>query len=68
MRREIAIPAIVLLAVAAVAGWTRKPAAPQPALQPGMPAEVYIQTDSRTALSYLIRPLTDQMARAFKER
>lgn len=37
-------------------------------LQPGMPAEVYIQTNSRTALSYLLRPLTDQAARAFKER
>lgn len=37
-------------------------------LQPGLPAEVYIQTEQRTALSYLMRPLSDQIARAFKER
>ena len=37
-------------------------------LKPGMPAEVYMQTEARSALSYLIRPLTDQIARAFKER
>ena len=37
-------------------------------LMSGMPAEVYLQTEARSALSYLIRPLTDQIARAFKER
>lgn len=35
---------------------------------PGMPVEAYIETDRRTALSYLMKPLTDQFARAFKER
>jgi HlyD family secretion protein len=36
-------------------------------LLPGMPAEVHFQTSSRTAISYLIKPLQDQIARAFKE-
>ncbi|MBK3745633.1 HlyD family type I secretion periplasmic adaptor subunit, partial [Paraburkholderia aspalathi] len=37
-------------------------------LRPGMPVEVYVTTDERTALSYLTKPLTDQFNRAFKER
>ena len=37
-------------------------------LLPGMPAEVYIQTKERTALSYATKPLLDQIARAFKDR
>jgi len=37
-------------------------------LVPGMPAEVHIQTDERTALSYLLKPLMDQIGRAFTER
>ena len=37
-------------------------------LVPGMPAEAFIQTYPRTPLQYLIKPLTDQMARAFRER
>lgn len=37
-------------------------------LKPGMPAEVHIQTDARSALSYLIKPFEEQFARAFKER
>ena len=37
-------------------------------LIPGMPAEVHIKTTDRTALSYLVKPFTDQVARAFKER
>ena len=36
-------------------------------LVPGMPAEVFIRTGERTALSYLLKPLTDGMARAFKD-
>ncbi len=36
-------------------------------LVPGMPAEVYIRTTERTALSYLIKPLRDQITRAFTE-
>jgi membrane fusion protein, type I secretion system len=37
-------------------------------LVPGMPAEVMIRTHDRTALSYFIKPLEDQIARAFRER
>ncbi|WP_375275525.1 HlyD family type I secretion periplasmic adaptor subunit [Methylorubrum thiocyanatum] len=36
-------------------------------LVPGMPAEVFIQTGERTVLSYLTKPLNDQVRRAFKE-
>ena len=37
-------------------------------LVPGMPAEVQIATADRTAMSYLMKPIEDQVARAFKER
>ncbi|MFZ5690186.1 MAG: HlyD family type I secretion periplasmic adaptor subunit [Pseudomonadota bacterium] len=37
-------------------------------LIPGMPAEVYISTLERTALSYLVKPISDQMTKAFRER
>lgn len=37
-------------------------------LQPGIPAEVQITTRDRTALSYLVKPLSDQINRAFRER
>lgn len=33
----------------------------------GMPVEAYIQTEARTAISFLIKPITDQIARAFRE-
>jgi|SRR6516164_893336 len=33
-----------------------------------MPAEVHIQTTERTAFSYLIKPLRDQVARTFREQ
>jgi HlyD family secretion protein len=36
-------------------------------LVPGMPAEVQIKTSSRSALSYLLKPIEDQFAKAFKE-
>lgn len=36
-------------------------------LMPGMPVEVYVQTEERSALSYLAKPFTDQMMRAFRE-
>lgn len=36
-------------------------------LVPGMPAEVFIQTGARTVLSYLIKPLSDQISHAFRE-
>lgn len=34
----------------------------------GMPVEAYIQTGARSALSFLTKPVTDQIARAFKEQ
>jgi HlyD family secretion protein len=37
-------------------------------LLPGMPVEAFIATGERTALSYLVKPVTDQLSRAFRER
>jgi HlyD family secretion protein len=34
----------------------------------GMPAEAFIQTGSRTMVSYLFKPITEQLQRMFKER
>jgi HlyD family secretion protein len=34
----------------------------------GMPAEVFIQTASRTMMSYLFKPISDQLHRMFRER
>jgi HlyD family secretion protein len=34
---------------------------------PGMPAEIFLQTKSRTALSYLFKPFLDQIHRVFRE-
>lgn len=36
-------------------------------LRPGMPAEVFIQTESRSVLSYLLKPMLDQFARTLRE-
>ncbi|WEX90381.1 HlyD family type I secretion periplasmic adaptor subunit [Sinorhizobium garamanticum] len=36
-------------------------------LYPGMPAEVFIKIADRTVISYLTKPLTDQMRHAFRE-
>jgi HlyD family secretion protein len=33
-----------------------------------MPVEGFIQTGKRTAISYLVKPLRDQVMRAFRER
>ena len=35
---------------------------------PGMPVEIFAKTYDRTVLSYFVKPLYDQMARAFRER
>ena len=40
----------------------------QQKLLPGMPADVQIRTADRTALSYLVKPLMDQIKKAFRER
>lgn len=34
---------------------------------PGMPVEVFITTKQRTALSFLVKPFVDQLARSFRE-
>lgn len=36
-------------------------------LVPGMPAEVFIKTSDRKVIALLLKPLTDQLARAFRE-
>jgi HlyD family secretion protein len=38
------------------------------ALRPGMPVEIYVRTSERTMMSYLIKPLADQVSRAFREK
>lgn len=37
-------------------------------LSPGMPADVQITTSSRSALSYLVKPMEDSFSKAFRER
>ena len=37
-------------------------------LVPGMPVEAFVRTGERTVISYLMKPLSDQFARAFRER
>jgi HlyD family secretion protein len=37
-------------------------------LVPGMPVEAFIQTGDRNVLSYLVKPLHDQITRAFREK
>jgi HlyD family secretion protein len=34
----------------------------------GMPAEVFVQAGSRTMMSYLLKPISDQLGRMFRER
>ena len=36
-------------------------------LRTGMPAEALIRTESRTPLSYFMKPLTDHLAHAWRE-
>jgi HlyD family secretion protein len=36
-------------------------------IQPGMPVDAFIRTDERTFLQYLVRPIQDSFARAFRE-
>jgi len=36
-------------------------------LKAGMPAELFLSTPSRTVASYLLKPLSDQISRAFKD-
>lgn len=36
-------------------------------IRPGMPAEAFIQSGEKTALAYLLNPLTEQVNKAFRE-
>ena len=36
-------------------------------LIPGMPVEVFVQTQEQVAIAYFVKPFTDQIARAFRE-
>ena len=36
-------------------------------LVPGMPVEAFVKTGERTVMSYLMKPLSDQVNRAFRE-
>lgn len=36
-------------------------------IQPGMPVEVIVKTGERSFMTYLLKPLTDRLARSFKE-
>ena len=36
-------------------------------LVPGMPVEAFVQTEDRTILSFLLKPLSDHLAHAFRE-
>jgi HlyD family secretion protein len=37
-------------------------------LVPGMPVECFVQTGERTMVSYLLKPLRDQLMRTFREK
>jgi HlyD family type I secretion membrane fusion protein len=53
------------LSTIAIAGGQRHVAGKP--IVPGMPVEVFLTTGDRTALSYLIKPFTDQMMKSFRE-
>ena len=36
-------------------------------IQPGMPVDVIIKTGERTFMSYFLKPLTDKLARSFRD-
>lgn len=36
-------------------------------LVPGMPVDVFVQTQEQVAIAYFVKPFTDQIARAFRE-
>ncbi len=37
-------------------------------LVPGMPVDAFVQTGERTVMTYLMKPLSDQITRAFREK
>ena len=40
---------------------------PSALVLPGLPAEMHLQTQERTILSYFMKPFSNQIARAFRE-
>jgi HlyD family secretion protein len=36
-------------------------------LIPGMPVDVFVETEEQIAIAYFVKPFTDQIVRAFKE-
>ncbi len=36
-------------------------------LMPGMPVEVFVETEQQVAIAYFVKPFTDQITRAFRE-
>ncbi|QDZ13221.1 HlyD family type I secretion periplasmic adaptor subunit [Devosia ginsengisoli] len=36
-------------------------------LVPGMPVEIFVETEEQLAIAYFVKPFTDQIARAFRE-
>ena len=36
-------------------------------LVPGMPVEVFVQTEEQLAIAYFMKPFTDQVTRSFRE-
>jgi len=53
------------LSTVAIAGGIKKISGKP--IVPGMPVEVFLATGNRSALSYLVKPFTDQMMRSFRE-
>lgn len=43
------------------------PPSERPKLSPGMPAEAFIQSGARTVMTYLMKPLMDQILHTFRE-
>ncbi len=37
-------------------------------LVPGMPVEVFVQTGMRTVMSYLFKPIGDQITKSFRQQ
>jgi HlyD family secretion protein len=37
-------------------------------LVPGMPVDAFVQTGERTVIAYLMKPLSDQIVKAFREK
>ena len=65
--RHLELPGFMVMKKApGQASVTTKQPAPVEALH--MPVEAFLQTDDRSVLSYLVKPLRDQLARAFRER